>query len=239
MSESARSLLGPPPSGALRWTAGKLLQTAMRAARLDQYDDYRLENVRGMRLLVLPSVSNPKLLRTGAFFGQCLEASMTADRDVLDIGTGSGVCALFAARHAQRVVAVDINRVAVRCAAINAAINHLDHRIDIRHGDLFAPVAGERFDLVLFNPPFLRGEPRDERDAAWRSSDVAARFAASLNAHLTPGGAALLLLSTFGDACELFVDELLSRSFVLSVHARRRFVNETLTLLRITHPDQL
>ena len=234
MSESARSLLGPAPAGAVRWTLGKLLHWAMRAARLHRYDNYRLENVHGMRVLVLPSVSNPKLLRTGSFFAQCLDASITTGRDVLDMGTGSGVCALFAARHANRVVAVDINKAAVRCAGINAAINHLDHRIDVRHGDLFGPVAGERFDLVLFNPPFLLGAPRDERDAAWRSSDVAARFAGSLDAHLAPRGTALLLLSTFGDACELFVDELRSHDFLLSVHARRHFVNETVTLLRVT-----
>jgi HemK-related putative methylase len=239
MSESARSLLGPPPTGAVRWTLGKLLQATMRAARLNRYDDYRLENVDGTRLLVLPSVSNPKLLRTGAFFARCLDASITAGRDVLDMGTGSGVCAVFAARHAQRVIAVDINRAAVKCAGINASINHLDHRIEVRHGDLFEPVAGEKFDLVLFNPPFLLGAPRDERDAAWRSSDVAARFAASLDTHLAPRGTALLLLSTFGDACELFIDELMSRDFLLSVHARRHFVNETLTLLRVTRSDHV
>ncbi len=239
MSESARNLLGPPPSGAVRWTLGKLLQWAMRAVRLNHYDDYRVENVHGVRLLVLPSVSNPKLLRTGGFFAKCLDESVTAGRDVLDMGTGSGVCALFAARHARRVVAVDINRAAVRCAGINAAINHLEHRVDIRQGDLFEPVTGERFDLVLFNPPFLLGTPRDARDAAWRSSDVAARFAASLDAHLAPSGAALLLLSTFGDACEVFIDELRSRDFLLAVYARRYFINETVTILRVTRSADL
>ena len=63
---------------------------------------------------------------------------------------------------------------------------------------------------------------------------MAARFAAALDAHLAPRGAALLLLSTFGDACELFVDELRARDFLLSVHARRHYVNETVTLLRVT-----
>src|SRR6185312_16852143 len=101
----------------------------------------------------------------------------TREGEVLDMGTGSGVCAVIAARHARRVVAVDINAEAVRCAGINARMNHLEHKIDVRHGDLFAPVAGERFDLVLFNPPFLLGTPRDDRDRAWRSNDVPERFA--------------------------------------------------------------
>ena len=234
MPEAARMLLGPTSPGALRWMLGKVLEVGMRITRHRRYDDYRLELVQGMPILVLPSVCNPKLMRTGAFLAGCLEPATVADRAVLDLGTGSGVCALMAARHARRVVAVDISRTAVRCARINAVLNHLDTRIDIRHGDLFEPVIGEHFDLVLFNPPFLFGAPADERDAAWRSVDVATRFARDLDAHLAPHGAALLLLSSFGNACESFIDELRTRGFALAMHARRRYINETVTVLRVT-----
>jgi len=238
MPDSARALLGPSSPGAVRWFLGKALEFGMRITRLRQYDAHRLEHVHGMPILVLPSVSNPKLLRTGAFFAGCLEPGLLTGRSVLDLGTGSGVCALFAARHAQRVVAVDINRNAVRCARINAFMNQLDTRIELCHGDLFAPVAGQRFDLVTFNPPFLLGVPKDERDAAWRSSDLAVRFAAGLDAHLAPRGMALLLLSSFGNACEGFIDELRARRFTLEIHARRRFVNETVTVLRVTRENE-
>ena len=189
----------------------------------------------GILLIVLPSVANPKVLRTGAFFAAQLdERVIDVDADVLDMGTGSGVCALAAARLARRVVAVDVSASAVRCAAINAALNHLEKRIEIRHGDLFAPLAAERFDLVLFNPPFLLGAPKDEGDAAWRSTDIAQRFAARLGDHLKPGGTALVLLSSFGDACALFESELRAHGFRLAVFARRRFVNETVTIVRAT-----
>jgi release factor glutamine methyltransferase len=154
------------------------------------------------------------------------------DWQVLDMGTGSGVCAVFAAKHARRVVAVDINPAAVRCAAINAQLNHLEHKIEVRLGDLFAAVADERFDLILFNPPFLRGAPRDDRDRAWRSSDIAERFAASLGARLRPGGSALVLLSTFGDG-RFFLEEFAKRGLLVSVLAERRFVNERLTVFRV------
>jgi methylase of polypeptide subunit release factors len=93
-------------------------------------------------------------------------------------------------------------------------------------------VSGERFDLVLFNPPFLRGTPRDDRDRAWRSIDVAERFAAGLGAHLKPGGYALVLLSTFGNGL-VFLEEFRKRSFEISVLAERRFVNERLTIFRL------
>jgi release factor glutamine methyltransferase len=131
------------------------------------------------------------------------------------------------------VVAVDINPAAVHCADINARLNHVEHLIELRQGDLFAPVAGERFDLVVFNPPFLRGTPRDNRDRAWRSTDVAERFAAGLHAHLKPFGSALVVLSTFGDA-QAFLQEFRRRDFAISVLAERRFVNERLAIFRLS-----
>jgi methylase of polypeptide subunit release factors len=93
-------------------------------------------------------------------------------------------------------------------------------------------VAQESFDLILFNPPFLRGAPLDDRDRAWRSSDVAERFAEGLGAHLKPGGSALVLLSTFGDA-PVFLEELRKRAFAIAMLVERNFVNERLTIFRV------
>ena len=233
LDASLPSLLDDDRPGKLGYFLGKLLGLAYRLAGAHRYDRLRIERVLDLPIVVLPSVANPKVLRTGAFFASRIDGRVVAaDAAVLDLGTGSGVCALFAARHARRVVAVDINREAVRCAAVNALMNRLDTRIDLRSGDLFAPVGDERFDLVLFNPPFLVGAPRDARDAAWRSSDLPQRFAAGLAAHLKPGGAALVLLSSFGDACPRYEAELRARGFRLELFARRRYINETVTILR-------
>jgi len=220
-----------------RAAASRLLRLYYRVSGKNRYDAHRLEHVQGMPILVLPSVANPKLLRTGAFLAEQLDGTLIrSNTRVLDLGTGSGICALFAARHSRHVVAVDINAAAVRCARANALMNALDDRIDIRHGDLFDPVAGEQFDLILFNPPFLLGAPHTPREAAWRSSNVAPRFAAQLGERLAAGGCALLLLSSFGDACAQFESGLRARGFVLEVFATRRFVNESLTLLRVRRP---
>jgi HemK-related putative methylase len=213
---------------------GKAMTVAYKLAGKDRYDDYLIERVLGLPFVVTPSVFNPKVPRTGAFLAsQIAPPLVNHDMDVLDMGTGCGVGAVFAARHARRVVAVDINAAAVRCARINAQLNQLEHKIDIRHGDLFAPVSAERFDLVLFNPPFLRGAPRDDRDRAWRSSDVAERFAAGLGAHLKPGGCALVLLSSFGDASH-FLEEFSRHDFAIAVLTGRRFINERLAIFRLT-----
>ena len=231
----ATRLLGERGQGVLRNLAGAALGLVYRAAGAHRHDAVRLEHVHGMPLIVLPSVFNPRLLRTGAFFASVIARyRLGAGADVLDLGTGSGICAMFAARHARQVTAVDINRAAVRCAELNARLNNLC--VDCRHGDLFAPVAGQRFDTVFFNPPFIIGPPSDARDCAWRSADVATRFATGLAAHLAPGGRAYLLLSTFGDACALFVEQLAERGHALTVLAARRYVNERVTVIEVTPP---
>jgi release factor glutamine methyltransferase len=234
---SAQHSLRFAQTGLLPRLLGKAVGLGHRLIGKDRYDDFRLERVHGMPFIVTPSVFNPKVLRTGEFFASQIDSTLVGrEWDVLDMGTGSGVCAVFAANHARRVVAVDINASAVRCAGINAQLNLVEHKIDLRHGDLFAPVSGERFDLILFNPPFLRGSPRDDRDRAWRSTDVAERFSAGLGAHLKPGGSALVLLSTFGDG-RVFLEEFYKQRLEISVLAERRFINERVTIFRLTQPN--
>jgi methylase of polypeptide subunit release factors len=235
-SPLATRLLGEREQGPLRNAIGAVIGFAHRLSGAHRERE-RLVRVHGWPILVLPSVFNPKLLRTGAFFAATISAHrLGADGDVLDLGTGTGICAVFAAGHARSVVAVDLNREAVRCAEINARLNHVERRVEARHGDLFQPVAGRRFDAIFFNPPFIVGAPADPRDFAWRSPDVATRFATGLPAHLAPGGRAYLLLSTYGDACALFVEELARCRLAMSVLATRRFVNERVTVLEVRVP---
>ena len=229
----AEALLGSPRYGAARLAIGKALHWYYRFFLSKRHDTVVLEKVGDFPLLVLPGVLNPKLTRTGNFFAAQLQTGLVAqDADVLDMGTGSGVCAIAAARYARRVVAVDINPAAVRCARINVLMNALEDKIEVLQGDLFAPVRSRRFDIVLFNPPFIRGIPSNDADRAWRSVDVAERFAACLTEHLTPTGCALVLLSTYGDACE-FVRQFRRWHFDMAIVAERCFVNEKLTLLRL------
>ncbi len=230
--EFARLLREPPRFPRLDRIASRALEALYRARGLERYDDFRLERVQGLPLVITPTVFNPRLLRTGAYFARCLDQpQLLGGAEVLDMGTGSGVCALVAARHARRVVAVDINPAAVRCAQLNALMNQLHSRVEVRHGDLFGPVPGERFDFILFNPPFVPGQARSDRDRAWRSLDVAGRFAADLAAHLKPGGVALMLLSSFGDA-QPFLEALTHHGHALSLHAQRRYVGERLAIFR-------
>jgi release factor glutamine methyltransferase len=200
-----------------------------------RYGRLVLEIVDGVPLVILPRVFNPVLLRSGALMARALSRLPLGDASrlsVLDLGTGSGIGAVFAARRGASVVAVDVNPEAVRCARINALLNQADERIDVRVGDLFEPVHGREFDLVLFNPPFYRGIPRDNLDHAWRAQDVFERFAAGLAGVLAPDGYALLTLSTDGDCAELLA-ELRATGFRYEIVEQNDLINEVVTVYAV------
>ncbi len=195
-----------------------------------------LEWVGDAPLLVLPEVLNPVVFRSGEFLARVvsefrLDESASRPR-VLDMGCGSGVAAIFAARRGSQVVAVDINPEAIRCTRVNVLLNHLEDRVETRQGDLFGAIKPEeRFDLVLFNPPFFRGRPRDWFDTAWRGVDVMERFAEGLAGVLRPGGTALVLLSTDGDAAGMLA-ALKAAGMRTRPEARHDFGNEVMTVYR-------
>lgn len=229
-----------PPLAALPRHARpvRVLWRAIRHWRYRLFQRHRygrlvLEHVAGYPILVLPAVFNPKLLHSGEFLAQCLQGHpLPPGGAVLDLGTGSGIGAIVAARWAQRVIAVDINPAAVRCARINAQLNRCEDRVEVREGDLFDPVADERFTVVLFNPPFFRGVPRDALDRAWRATDMAERFSAQLADHLIPGGYALVVLSTVGETPD-FLAAFRRHGLAMAPVATRDLINESLLLLRL------
>ena len=125
---------------------------------------------------------------------------------VLDLGTGTGAIALALAaeRPAARVVAVERSPGAAAVARGNAAALGLAARVSVREGDWFDPVAGERFDLIASNPPYiedddphlsrgdLRFEPRTALASGADGLDDLRRIANAAPAHLAPGGWLLL-----------------------------------------------
>jgi HemK-related putative methylase len=230
-------LLESTSFGLVRTALGRAQYLGYKLFLKKRHEDVVLEKICGATLAVAPGVLNPRLMRTGEFFAQQLSSQLRdQNAEVLDMGTGSGVCAVVAARHARRIVAVDINPAAVRCTRINVLMNRVEDRVEVLEGDLFAPVAGRRFDVILFNPPFLQGTPRDDADRAWRSTDVAERFAAQLREHLTPSGFALVLLSTFGGGAPRFIKQFHRNDFELTVAAEREYINEKLIIAKLIWP---
>lgn len=153
-----------------------------------------------MRIITLPGVFRPvsdtRLLAAHA-------TRYAPGASVLDLCTGSGYIAAAAARAGARsVTALDVSRRAVLTARINARLNGT--RIRGLRGDLFEPVAGETFDLVVSNPPYVPAidgrVPTRGPERAWDAgSDGRAlldRICAEVHDVLAPGGRVLLVHST-------------------------------------------
>ncbi len=189
-----------------------------------------LESVAGRPFLILPEVFNPTLFLTSDFMVAAFtEQLIPSGSRVLDMGTGSGVGAVFAAQWAAQVVAIDINPAAARSARINVLLNQVDDCVEVREGDLFTTVPGERFDVILFNPPYFSGEPQNTLDRAFRANDVLTRFAAQVGDHLNPGGRVLLLLSSetaIDNILRLFQDQ----GFAYQAVEQRHLISETVWL---------
>jgi release factor glutamine methyltransferase len=146
---------------------------------------------------------------------------------VLDLCTGSGVLAVQAALLGARVTAVDISRRALFSARVNALLNGV--RVNTRHGSLFSGVAGERFDTIVSNPPYLpssseavppRG-PSRAWDAGIDGRALLDPLCRQVAQHLRPGGTVLLVHSS---VCGIgrTLDELAAQGLDADVVARRR-----------------
>jgi hypothetical protein len=127
-------------------------------------------------------------------------AQLTVRRPVgraLDLGTGCGVQSLHLADHAERVVGTDLNPRALELARLTLAINGVD--AELRQGDLLEPVAGERFDLIISNPPYVMAPPTSgDRRLTYREGDRTAdglveELVRAAPAHLTEGGVCQIL----------------------------------------------
>jgi release factor glutamine methyltransferase len=154
-----------------------------------------------MRLLPLPGVFQPP---TDSYMlaDQLRHERLGPGVSVLDLGTGSGHLAVVAALAGGSTVAIDVSRRAVLSVRLNAWLNGV--QVTALRGDLFEPVAGRRFDVIVSNPPYLphpdvepprRGLARAV-DAGPRGRAVLDRICAQVGEHLTRGGVLLLVHSS-------------------------------------------
>ena len=130
---------------------------------------------------------------TMSLVGATIRSEISA---AFDLGTGCGVQALHASAHSSRVVASDLNPRASACATLTMEINEITN-VAVRDGNMFDPVEGERFDLVVANPPFVISPSRRYlfRDSDLAVDDVCRRLVETAPTYLADGGHCQLLAS--------------------------------------------
>jgi ribosomal protein L3 glutamine methyltransferase len=166
----------------------------------------------------LPFYVDERTIVPRSFIGELLDSHFGGDGEaaslignsaevesVLDLCTGSGCLAILAARHFPNaaVDAVDISKDALAVAARNVADHGLEDRVALHRGDLFAPLGGKRYDLIISNPPYVdadgmaalprecRAEPKLAFDGGADGIDIVQRILGEARAHLNPQGGLL------------------------------------------------
>lgn len=119
----------------------------------------------GLRLSIPQGVFHPGVFFSTPVFAMFLQRIDFQNKTVLDVGTGSGLLALLAARHGASASALDINPLAVKTAGQNAEANGLSLRV--WESDLFDHVPAQTFDYLLINPPYYPRQPRNAAEYAF------------------------------------------------------------------------
>lgn len=150
----------------VRSAAFRALAPVLRRLRL------RDVNLLGCTIRVAPGVFHPGLYFSTKLLAKHLLRMELAGKFLLDMGTGSGILGILAAKQGAQVIAVDINPEAVATARRNASENGVADRFAAVHGDLFCQIPPEKiFDVIVFNPPFYPRAAANDEDRAWAAGE--------------------------------------------------------------------
>jgi release factor glutamine methyltransferase len=170
------------------------------------------------------------------------DLNVKGGEQVLDVGTGCGMLGILAAKKAKSVVAVDLNPYAIRCAKENSLLNGVHSKMGFVQASLFTALnQSAKFDLILFNAPYLPSEKKEAESWIGRSwaggangRDVVDSFICEVPTHLKPNGKVLMMQSTLTDVEET-IRGFRAHGLVAFVIAERKLpFFETLTLIQAT-----
>ncbi|MGI9052133.1 MAG: DUF7059 domain-containing protein [Ilumatobacteraceae bacterium] len=196
---AARAALAPV--AVEQWAAGGLL--SVRDDEIEGLVAIRPLGEPGHRLVVHDRPDRSGAVRADHVLGISAStmalAGATIRRPIesaLDLGTGCGIQGVLAADHSRRVVATDVNPRALACATLTMELNDLA-AVTVRGGDRFDAVGGERFDLIVSNPPFVVSPSRRYvfRDSGLPLDDLSRSIVRAAPDHLEIGGYCQLLAS--------------------------------------------
>src|SRR6201987_1514733 len=183
------------------------------------------------------AVFHPRFFLSSEYFAKFLDGLDLSGKSVADIGTGSGILALAAARAgAAEVLALDINPHAALSALENAQANGLGDHVSVACMNLLAALpARPLFDVILSSPPKHAGEPRDLADRGWHAGpqyrDVAALFKQASD-RLKPDGCLYVMVSSDSDL-DLFGRLIDEAGFRARLAYERSFYIESMILYEL------
>ncbi len=205
MNQTILKLIGSPLRAGVRWY-------------LSKPRSYTYKNI---RINVPNGVFHPGFFFSTKFILQFLEGQELENKKLLELGSGSGLISVFAAKNGARVIASDINTRAVSATHENAKNNEV--MVEAIYSDLFEEIPLMPFDWIIINPPYYPANPKTEAEHAWycgAEHQYFKRLFASLQYYVHNESKALIVLS---DVCDLEQITAIasSNNFLLEMIAQR------------------
>ena len=175
----------------------------------------------GKKFIVLPGVFPPIFPDSIILAKNILKEVKKNDR-VLDIGTGSGIQAIFAASKSNEIVATDISNKALKCAEFNIKKYKFQQKICLKKSNLFSKISG-KFDLIIFNPPFRWFKPKnfDERSETDENYFNLQKFFRMAKKFMSKNARIIMVFSNSGDI-EFFESLIVKNNFYFKIISKKK-----------------
>ena len=198
--------------------------------RLSKPQQYRYKKI---KLTISPGVFHPAYFYSTKFLLKYILRLELRNKNILELGCGSGLISIAAAKRGALVTSSDISLTAVQALPNNAKLNSA--KLTIIHSDLFAMIPDQQFDLIFINPPYYRGKPLTEKDHAWYSgeeNEYFTRLFSDVKRFMNKNSKIIMVLS---ENCEIeFISECCDKNgLVMEMERKKNFFLETEMIFHI------
>ena len=193
----------------------------------------RMYSYKGIHLEVPPQVFHPGFFFSTKLLLRYISKEHLSQKSLLELGAGSGLLSIYAAKKGANVVATDINPISVECIRANAKENTVDIRTI--QSDVFHNISQQQFDFILVNPPYYKKNPSSLSDYAWYCGEQGEYFQKlfqNLGSYIHEGSKVLMVLC---DGCDLEMIKTmaLKKNFNLKCVHKKEAIIETNYIFRI------
>ena len=178
-----------------------------------------------IRLIVPPSVFHPRFFFSTKILLKYISQLDLQQKSFLELGAGSGLISIYAAKKNANVIATDINPVVIEYLKKNQARNNVS--LNIISSDLFQSIPPQSFDVIAINPPYYKKSPKSDAEYAWYCGENGEYFQnlfSSLGQYIHSESLVLMILS---EDCDI----LMITKFALDNHLDMQIVSERKTAL--------
>lgn len=165
----------------------------------------RTTHLNGFNLLIKPSVFHPKFFFSSLYFYDVIKKIDLEDKQILEIGCGSGLLSLLAYQKNAFVTCCDVNDKAIDCTQHNFKLNFNTNsrKFDAIKSDLFDAIPKQPFDYIFINPPYFFNDAKTENQLAWncgKNGEYFIKFFSQLQDYINQQSNVLMILA---DNCEI------------------------------------